>query len=284
MIKALATQGQSVRQLCKLYDVSASGYYDWLDRGPSQRDKADEKLAVEIQAIHRRSRHNYGSPRITQELKNKNIKAGKKRVARIMKEEGITGVQKACYKPKTTDSNHDMPISPNLLADIAAIDEVDQVWVGDITYIPTMEGWLYLAAFMDLMSRRIKGWSLKDHMKTELVENAFIKAIFRHRPPPGLITHTDRGSQYASHSFRKLLSEHSAISSMSGKGNCYDNAAMESFWATLKKDLRITKPFKTKEEARLAIFDYIEAYYNRSRMHSSIGFMSPLDYEAKHCA
>jgi putative transposase len=283
MIKELATSGDTVRDLCDLYDVSPSGYYDWYDREPSQRDKADKELAEEIKAIHRKSRCNYGSPRIAESLKLKNIKAGKKRVARIMKKEGIKGVQKATYRPQTTDSNHDFPVSPNLLTDLD-VDSINQVMASDITYIPTIEGWLYLAAFMDMKSRMIKGWCLRDHMKTELVETAFTQAVFRHSLPSGLIVHSDRGSQYASHSFRNLLKSYNAISSMSGKGNCYDNAAMESFWATLKKDLHITKPFKTKEEARLAIFDYIEVYYNRNRMHSSIGFMSPLDYETKHCA
>lgn len=284
MIKELATGGDNVRDLCDLYDVSPSGYYDWYDREPSDRDKADEKLAKEIRAIHRQSRCNYGSPRISKELAKKNIRTGKKRVARIMKKEGITGVQTAAYKPQTTDSNHDFPVSPNLLAEMAEVERINQVVASDITYIPTDEGWLYLAAFMDMKSRMIKGWCLRDHMRTELVETAFSQAVFRHRLQAGLIVHSDRGSQYASHSFRNLLKSCNAISSMSGKGNCYDNAAMESFWATLKKDLHITKSFKTKEEARLAIFDYIEVYYNRSRMHSSIGFMSPLDYETKHCA
>lgn len=284
MIRELATQGQSVRELCDLYEVSASGYYDWADRGPSKRDKADEQLAGEIAEIHKESRKTYGSPRITQALRKKAIKAGKKRVARIMRKKGIMGVQKAAFRPKTTDSNHNLPVSPNLLAGMGEVQRLNQVWVGDITYIPTMEGWMYLAAFMDLKSRWIKGWCLRDHMRTELVENAFTQALFRNNPSAGLMVHSDRGSQYASHRFRDLLEQNKAISSMSGKGNCYDNAAMESFWATLKKDLRITKPFKTKEEARLAIFDYIEVFYNRFRMHSSLGGLSPLDYENKLCA
>lgn len=284
MIKELATQGPSVMALCELYDVSVSGYYDWVGRGPSKRDKADEQLAGEIADIHKQSRQTYGSPRITMALRKKAISAGKKRVARIMKKKGIKGVQKATYRPKTTDSNHNLPVSPNLLAGMGEIQGINQVLVSDITAIPTLEGWMYLAAFMGMKSRGIKGWCLRDHMRTELVEIAFNQAMFRNKLPEGMIVHSDRGSQYASHRFRALLKKNKAISSMSGKGNCYDNAAMESFWATLKKDLQITKPFKTKEEARLAIFDYIEVYYNRIRIHSSIGFMSPLDYEQKLCA
>ena len=162
-----------------------------------------------------------------------------------------------------------------------SVDRVNQVWVSDITYIPTHEGWLYLAAFMDLKSRRIKGWRLRDHLRTELVEDAFQQAVLRERPAPGLVVHSDRGCQYANNRFRQTLMQYQALSSMSGKGNCYDNAAMESFWATLKTDLSIREPFKTKEEARQTIFDYIEVFYNRIRMHSSLGYLSPVDYEKK---
>jgi transposase InsO family protein len=280
MINEHATQGQSVQALCALYEVSDSGYYDWLEREPSKREQANDKLGREIEAIHKDSQATYGSPRITDELKNRKIKAGKNRVARIMKKKGLKGVQSAAYRPRTTDSNHDLPISPNLLADIDCTD-IDQVIVGDITYIPTEEGWEYLAAFMDLDSRMIKGWYMRDHMRTELVENAFRQVAFRHGLPVGIIVHTDRGSQYASRRFRDLLKANKAISSMSGKGNCYDNAAMESFWATLKKDLRITKPFKTREEARRTIFKYIEVFYNRFRIHSALGGLSPWKYEQK---
>lgn len=280
MIKEFATQGMPVQALCKLYDVSDSGYYDWLEREPSQRDKDNYQLAKEIEAIHKESQETYGSPRMADELKNRNMKAGKNRVARIMKKKGLKGVQSAAYRPRTTDSNHDLPISPNLLADIECTD-IDQVIVGDITYIPTEEGWEYLAAFMDLESRMIKGWYMRDNMRTELVESAFRQATFRYGLPVGIIVHTDRGSQYASKRFRDLLKANQAISSMSGKGNCYDNAAMESFWATLKKDLRITKPFKTREEARRTIFKYIEVFYNRFRIHSALGGLSPWKYEQK---
>lgn len=286
MIKELATNGHRIEELCRLWDVSASGYYAWVKREPSKRHQADVVLAAEVQKIHKASRKTYGSPRITKQLRKNGVRCGRKRVARIMKQEAIKGVQKARYRPRTTDSRHDYPISPNRIEGMP-IEGVNQVWTSDITYIPTLEGWLYLAAFMDLKSRRIKGWRLQDHLKTELVEDAFRQAVLRERPEPGLIVHSDRGCQYASHQFRQVLTQHQAISSMSGKGNCYDNAAMESFWATLKTDLNIRQPFKTKEEARQAIFDYIEVFYNRVRLHSALGDLSPLDYETnciKLCA
>ena len=282
MITVLATESmEPVDRLCELFEVSASGYYDWRDRPACERKKADKTLAERITAVHKASRKTYGSPRILVALRKQGVKCGKKRVARIMKENEIKGAQKARFRPRTTDSRHSDPISPNRLELIEFIDHLNQIWASDITYIPTLEGWVYLAAFMDLKSRKITGWCLRDNMKTDLVEDAFLQAVFRHRPGSGLIVHSDRGSQYASHQFRKTLAQHGCISSMAGKGHCYDNAAMESFWATLKTDLNINQPFKTKEEARLAIFDYIETFYNRFRLHSGLGDLSPLDYELK---
>jgi len=281
MIKEIATTGHCVTELCELFGVSDSGYYAWLNRAPSQRDVFDRILTEDIKKIHQDSRKTYGSPRIMKTLRKKGIKCGKKRAARIMKQNGLKGVQKARFRPKTTDSRHDYPISPNLLEEMT-VERINQAWASDITYIPTDEGRLYLSAFLDLKSRKIKGWSIRDHMRADLVQEAFLQAVFREGLISGLIVHSDRGIQYASHQFRDLLKNHKAISSMSGKGNCYDNAAMESFWATLKTDLGIRKPFKTKEEARLAIFDYIEIFYNRVRLHSSIEDMSPLDYETKN--
>lgn len=284
MIRTEAAQGHSIQWLCELLEVSTSGYYAWATRQPGKRQKADLELTERIQEVHRTSRKTYGSPRITRVLRDQGVHCGKKRVARIMKEKRIHGAQKARFRPRTTDSRHHEPISPNRLEWIEFIDHLNQIWASDITYIPTQEGWLYLAAFMDLKSRKITGWRLRDHMKTDLVEEAFLQAVYRHRPGHGLIVHSDRGSQYASGQFRSLLDRHHALSSMSGKGNCYDNAAMESFWATLKTDLGISQPFKTKEEARRSIFDYIETFYNRSRLHSALGNLSPLDYELRLCA
>lgn len=284
MIREQATAGHSVQELCDLFKVSTSGYYAWRDRKPGKRAVSDQALGGQIQEVHAGSRKVYGSPRIVKALRKQGVKCSRKRVARLMKQKGIHGAQKARFRPRTTDSRHDLPISPNRLAELATVDRINQVWVSDITYIPTLEGWLYLAAFMDLKSRKIKGWTIREHMRTELVETAFRQALYREGPVPGLIAHSDRGSQYASREFRRLLEQHHVLSSMSAKGNCYDNAAMESFWATLKSELGIKKPFHTKEEARLAIFDYIEVFYNRRRIHSAIGDSSPLDYELKFAA
>jgi len=283
MIDQLTKQGHGIRQLCELYDVSASGYYQWLEHEPGRRQREDAILGVKIEEIYRESRCNYGSPRILVQLRRDGWKIGKKRVVRLMKERDIKVVQKPSYRPRTTDSKHSLPVSENLLQDLGHVENINQVWVSDITYIPTREGWMYLSAFMDLKSRKIKGWRMRSNMKTDLVLDAYMQAVFTHRPPEGLIVHSDRGSQYASGSFREALKRTGAISSMSGKGYCYDNAAMESFWATLKKDLKITKPFKTKEDAKETIFDYIEVYYNRRRIHSSINDLSPIDFEAQVC-
>jgi len=277
MIKALSTEYR-VQELCEALAVSPSGYYEWAGRKPGKRQEANQELAQKIQLVYADSRKTYGSPRIALTLQKQGVACGRKRVARLMKQNDIQGAQKARYKPRTTDSNHDLPISPNRLSELPAVERINQVWVGDITYIPTLEGWMYLAAFMDLKSRKIKGWTIRDHMQTSLVNDAFSKAVFQEGPIPGLITHTDRGCQYASREFQALLSQHHVLGSMSAKGNCYDNAAMESFWATLKTDMRIVKPFKTKEDARRAVFDYIETFYNRFRLHSALG-CSPLDYE-----
>ena len=279
MIKSLATE-YDVLELCEALAVSPSGYYAWVSRKPGKRQAANHELVHQIQQVYAASRKTYGSPRIAKTLRQQGVPCGRKRVARLMKQHDIHGAQKARYKPRTTDSNHDWPISPNRLAELPTVERVNQVWVGDITYIPTLEGWMYLAAFMDLKSRKIKGWTIRDHMHTSLVKEAFGRAVFYEGSVPGLIAHTDRGSQYASRDFQALLKQHHVLSSMSAKGNCYDNAAMESFWATLKTDLRIVKPFKTKEDARRAVFDYIETFYNRFRLHSALG-CSPLDYEKK---
>lgn len=284
MIAEQAAAGHSVKELCGLYEVSASGYYTWCEREPGKRTVADHALTEQIQRVHAFSRRTYGSPRVTKALRKQGLTCGKNRVARLMRQNGLKGAQKARFRPRTTDSHHDLPISPNRLADLPDVERINQVWVSDITYIPTQEGWLYLAAFMDLKSRKIKGWTIRDHMCTELVETAFCQAVCREGPVTSLIVHSDRGSQYASRDFRQLLNQHHVLSSMSAKGNCYDNAAMESFWATLKSELGITQPYRTKEDARLAIFDYIEVFYNRRRIHSAIGDLSPLDYEQKSVA
>jgi transposase InsO family protein len=280
MIRTMATE-YAVRELCETFEVSRSGYYAWRNGGRGNRAKANAELADRIVQVHERSRGTYGSPRVTRALADDGIGCGRNRVARIMREQGLKGAQRGRFHPKTTDSHHDDPIAPNRLQEGVVLTEPNQVWVSDITYIPTREGWAYLAAFMDLETRTVKGWSLSDSLKSGLVVDAFLQAVFRYKPAPGLIVHSDRGCQYASALFREKLDAHKALPSMSRKGNCYDNAAMESFWATLKAELQITRPFKTREQARLAIFDYIETFYNRCRLHSAIGYQIPAEFEAK---
>lgn len=283
MIREKATD-YAVVELCELMEVSSSGYYAWLKRGPSARLRANQQITRAIEEEHAKSRKSYGSPRIAIALRRRGIPCGKKRVARLMKNKGLKGAQKAPFRPTTTNSRHDDPISPNRLAALPMPEQVNAVWVGDITYIPTQEGWLYLAAFMDRKSRLIKGWAIRDHMRVDLVTEALSQAVWRHRPPRGLIIHSDRGSQYASRTFRTVMEDHGMLGSMSAKGNCYDNAAMESFWSTLKAEMAITRPFQTRDDARRAIFDYIETFYNRSRLHSALDYTSPIDYELNSAA
>ncbi len=280
MIEELATE-HKVSVACELLDVSQSGYYAWRGREPSPRAQEDARIGERIQLIHETSRGIYGYPRVMRSLRNEGIRCGKKRVARIMRQKGLKGSQKARFRPRTTNSDHDSPISPNRLRQLSEVTKPNHVWVSDITYIPTREGWRYLAAIMDLGTRNVKGWSLQNTLKTDLVADAFLQAAFKYRPAPGLIMHSDRGCQYASEQFHELLDTHKALGSMSAKGNCYDNAAMESLWATLKSELDINEPFETEEEARRVIFEYIEIFYNRQRLHSSIDYQSPLDYEAQ---
>lgn len=278
MIATLAAD-YTIRELCKTLGVSRSGYYAWRAGGRSKRAAANAALVQRIAEVHRQNRGVYGSPRITRALRGEGVSCSRKRVARLMRQMGVRGVQLSRFRPKTTLSRHDGVIAPNRLAPGLHVRRPHQVWVADITYIATREGWTYLAAFMDLCSRAICGWALMDSMRADLVTRAFDQAVRRHRPAPGLIVHSDRGIQYASTAFRNRLERYGALPSMSRTGNCYDNAAMESFWATLKRELGITKPFPTKEETRLAIFDYIETFYNRTRLHSAIGYQAPLDYE-----
>lgn len=280
MIEKLATQ-YPVSETCELFGVSTSGFYTWRQHKPCSHFHEDRRIGERIQVIHATSRKTYGYPRVRRALRLEGIRCSRRRVARLMRWHGLYGCRKARFRPQTTDSDHNGPISPNRLRTMAEVEAPNRVWVSDITYIPTREGWSYLAAVMDLGTRNVKGWSLKDTLKTDLVSDAFRQAVFRYRPDPGLIVHSDRGCQYASEPFRDLLARHDALGSMSAKGNCYDNAAMESFWATLKNELNIKKPFQNQEEARQVIFEYIEVFYNRQRLHSSIGYQSPLDYETQ---
>jgi len=272
----------SVLILCQLFEVSLSGYYDWRKRQlqPGKRAKEDHALVQEIKTIHAQSRKTYGSPRITNQLRKNGFKHGRNRIARLMKEQQLCGRQKRRYRICTTDSHHDHPIAPNRLAEAPKASKTNQIWVADITYIPTREGWLYLAAILDLYSRKIVGWNMSLHLDTQLILKALQMALLTRQPPANLLFHSDRGVQYASHDYRQALADAGLIPSMSRKGNCYDNATMESFWSTLKLELVYRTDFLTRHQARSALFDYIESFYNRQRSHSALNYLSPVDFES----
>jgi len=269
-----------VQKLCATFEVSRSGYYSWRKAKESLRMQRDRELQAQIATIHERSRGTYGSPRVTVELREQGERVGRHRVARLMRATGLQGRQKRRYRVKTTDSRHAEPIAPNHLGEIAPAKRSDRVWVSDITYVPTGEGWLYLAGVLDWCSRYLVGWAMGESLDAALPITAMRMALDQRRPPPGLLHHSDRGVQYASAPYRALLADHHVIASMSRKGNCYDNAVMESFWSTLKNELIYRRIFATRAEARTAIFDYIEGFYNRSRRHSALGYKSPLAYES----
>jgi putative transposase len=273
-----------IRSLCAVLEVSASGYYDWVERQtrPGLRARENVQLAAQIRQIHQASRATYGSPRIQFELGQGGHKHGRNRIARLMRQQQLCGRVKGRFRVRTTDSNHDQPIAPNRLPDLPAPSAPNQVWLGDITYVATEEGWLYLAGILDLYSRRLTGWAMSEHIDTELILAAWGMALTHCQPPAGLVFHSDRGAQYASHDYRHALQNSQAVSSMSRKGNCYDNAAMESFWSTLKQELIYRRHFKTRDQARQAIFDFIEVFYNRRRLHSSLGYRSPIDFETQN--
>ena len=271
----------SLLSLCENLEVSPSGYYDWLNRRsrPGPRELEDQVLAKKIKELHAQSRQTYGSPRLRHELVKKGHRHGRSRIARIMRQEGLCGRQKGRYRVQTTDSNHDHPIAPNRLAEAPKPAAPNQIWVTDITYIQTREGWLYLAGVLDLHSRKMVGWAMGGHIDTALVLGALNMALLHRKPPAGLLCHSDRGVQYASGDYRQALAEAGLTASMSRKGNCYDNAAMESFWSTLKMELVYRRDFATRDQARTEIFDFIEVFYNCRRSHSAINFLSPVDFE-----
>ena len=267
--------------LCANLEVSPSGYYDWQKRRttPGLRVLQNQTLAKQIAVIHVQSRHTYGSPRIVDRLRKQGARHGRNRVARLMRAEGLCGRQKGRYRVQTTDSNHDQPIAPNLMAQAAAATAPNQIWVGDITYIETQEGWLYLAAILDRYSRKIVGWAMSERIDTALVLKALDMALLHRQPTAKILFHSDRGVQYASADYRRALAQAGLVASMSRKGNCYDNATMESFWSTLKLELVYRRDFVTRSQARTQIFDYIESFYNRQRTHSALDFQSPVDFE-----
>lgn len=266
--------------MCRVLGVSESGYYAWRKRGPSARAMANEVLLEQIRAIHRQSRQVYGSPRVHAALPAGERTVNHKRVARLMRVHGLRGRERRRRRPVTTQSKHGHPVAPNLLARDFTAEAPDRKWLGDISYIDTSEGFLYLATLEDVCSRRIVGWAMDDRMETALVARALRMALAQRQPAKGLLHHSDRGGQYAGHAYRELLDAHHIEASMSRAGNCYDNAMQESFFATLKTECA-DKPFPTRAAARTAIFDYIEVFYNRQRLHSSLGYLSPADFEQR---
>lgn len=270
-------------KLCRALGVSRSGYYAWTRRPPSARALIDAKLVPVIRACHARSRATYGSPRIHQDLRALDHRVSRKRVARLMRREGLCARPPRRYRV-TTESGHKLPIAPNVVARNFNATGPNRVWVTDMTYVWTWEGWLFLAVIVDVFSRRVVGWSAADHLRTELPLEALGMALGLRRPEQGLVHHSDRGCQYASELYRAELAARGIVCSMSRVGDCWDNAVAESFFATLKAELIHRRPWPTKHEARLAIHDYIGGFYNPHRRHSSLGYLSPMDYEAQHAA
>ena len=270
-----------VRLMCRVLEVAVSGFYAYLKRPLSWRLVVDELLMAHVQISFAESGETYGAPRVLQDLQEAGLPTSKKRVARLMRQAGLAARPKRGARVVTTDSNHAEPIAPNLLGrtfDVTSV-ALNRVWVGDITYIPTREGHLFLATVLDLSSRRCVGWAMRDTMEAELVVSALRMARDARRPGPGLIFHSDRGSQYASREYRTELATHGMVASMSAKGDCYANAVAESFFATLEFELLMKHDWPTREEARRGIFQYIEGWYNRRRRHSTLGYLSPAVYE-----
>ncbi len=267
-----------VALMCRVLGVSRSGYYAWLRRSPSRREVENRELAVHIRKVYRLSRGTYGSHRIRAELQARGFRVGRHRVARLMRLEGLQGRRKRRYR-STTDSSHGQKVAPNLLDRRFEVGQRDRVWAADITCYWTTEGWLYLAVILDLYSRRVVGWAMDGTMRTDLVLGALEMALIRRRPPSGLLHHSDQGSQYASEAYRKRLEEHEIVQSMSRRGNCWDNAVVESFFSTVEAELESRSTWTTRDAARTAIHEYIEVFYNQRRRHSHLGYLSPAEYE-----
>jgi transposase InsO family protein len=269
-----------VRVLCRTLHVSRAGFYAWHARSPARRLGADERLGIEIAAIHAESRQRYGSPRIHAELQDRGCRTGRKRVARLMRVRGLAARRRRRFRV-TTQSQHPFPIAPNLLARQFERAVPDQAWVTDITYIPTGEGWLYLAVILDLCSRFAVGWAMSERITDDLTLDALDMALARRRPAQGLLHHSDRGSQYASGDYQRVLAQHGIVCSMSRRGNCWDNAVAESFFATLKVELVHDATWNTRAAARCALFEYLEPFYNGRRRHSALGYLSPRAFEQR---
>lgn len=273
----------SINSMCRFMGVSKSAYYEWQQRKPTPREQSDDKLTPIIQSIFAKSRATYGTRRIRQTLQSKDLTVGRRRIGRLMRAAGLACKTRRKFKA-TTDSKHHLPVADNIVDRQFIVKKPNQVYVGDITYIHTREGWLYLAVVIDLYSRQVVGWSMDGNMRAKLVNDALLMAIWQRKPDKGLLWHTDRGSQYASDSHRKLLKLYGIRQSMSRKGNCWDNAVSESFFHTLKTELIHHKTFHSREEAKQAVFEYIEVFYNRERLHSANGYISPVDFEMQQNA
>jgi putative transposase len=278
-IHELLAEGCPAGLACDVLEVSRAGYYAWRGRPDSARAKRREELTAKIKAVHEQNRRVYGSPRVCAALRASGERVCENTVAKVMRERRILAKSKKKFVPRTTDSTHDHPVADNVLDRQFGAQMPDQKWAVDITYVPTAEGWLYLAGVIDLCSRKIVGWSMAGHMRTELVGDALRMALARRRPGEGLLHHSDRGVQYASEDYQHLLQSHGIECSMSGKGDCWDNAVMESFWGTLKTELVNHERYETRGQARASIFEYIEVFYNRHRLHSSLGYRSPEQFE-----
>jgi len=281
MIEELS-QTHAVRDLCQLLGVTRSSYYAWRSGRESTRKVENRKLTGQITEVFEAKRKRYGSPRITQELRRQGHRCNHKRVERLMRQAQLKARSGRPRKVRTTDSNHAEPIAPNLLLGRPAPSKTDEVWVADITYVPTAQGWLFVAAVMDLYSRQILGWSVWDSLAATGALQALARALVKRGYPSGVIHHSDQGVQYACGEYRRQLQSHGLIASMSRKGNCYDNAAMEAFWSTLKREAMEDSDHWTKDRVRRELFEYIEAIYNRSRLHSSLGYQSPVDFEQQN--
>jgi putative transposase len=270
-----------MRVMCRALSVSPSGYYAWRSRPDSPRKIANRVLLVDIRRVHAQHQERYGAPRIHAELRGAGQAVSRKRVERVMRQHGIRARAPRRYRVRTTDSKHSLPVAANLLEQNFVANQLNQLWLADITYIPTGEGWLYLAVILDLFTRKVVGWAMREHMRAELTIAALTMAIQRQRPGAGLIHHSDRGSQYAAGEYRNILQAAAITQSMSRKGNCWDNAPMESFFGTLKTELVHHCEYPNRDSARRDLFAYIEGYYNRRRIHSAIGYITPQQAEAK---
>jgi putative transposase len=272
-----------VRLLCRLLGVSPSGYYRWRQKRPSKRQQEDTALAAKIAAAHQASRKTYGAPRIIEDLREEGIRTSKRRCTRLMRAQGLRGKKRNRRRPRTTDSSHAQPVAANVIAERPTPTGPNQAWRTDITYLKTAQGWLFLAAILDAWSRRVVGWACAPTLHASLALAALRDALQRRQPPKGLLHHSDRGCQYVDADYVALLDVAGLVRSMSRSGNCYDNAAMESFWSSFKSDTGLDETvLLTRRETELAVFDYIETFYNPRRRHSSLGYLSPVAFENKH--